>query len=109
MNLRKLCLLAVPVVVFACSPGESPGVGGTEGQKKEEAKEAKGEKEGTNDFRKIGYGGPAPPSGTHRYYFKLYALDAKLDLKPGAKKDDVLGAMKGRVLAEGSLMGKYKR
>lgn len=68
-----------------------------------------GAAQGTNDFRKIGYGGPAPPSGTHRYYFNLYALDTKLDLEPGAAKDDLLKAMKGHILAHGRLMGKYKR
>jgi len=65
--------------------------------------------QGTNDFGKIGYDGPAPPSGTHRYYFKIYALDKLLDLKPGATKADVLKAMQGHVLAEGQLMGKYRR
>ncbi|MEQ8253083.1 MAG: YbhB/YbcL family Raf kinase inhibitor-like protein, partial [Smithellaceae bacterium] len=50
-----------------------------------------------------------PPSGTHRYYFKLYALDAMLDIKPGATKEQLLKAMKGHVLAEARLMGKYKR
>ncbi len=55
----------------------------------------------------IGYKGPEPPSGTHRYYFKLYALDAPLDLKAGASKKELLAAMKGHVLAEGELMGKF--
>ncbi len=64
---------------------------------------------GTTDFGRIGYGGPAPPSGTHRYYFKIYALDSMLDLAPGATKDEVEEAMKGHILAEGQLMGKYKR
>ncbi len=64
---------------------------------------------GTTDFGRIGYGGPAPPSGTHRYYFKIYALDSMLDLAPGATKAQVEKAMKGHVLAEGQLMGKYKR
>ena len=59
--------------------------------------------------KKIGYGGPCPPSGTHRYYFKIYALDTKLDLKPGATKDQVEKAMKGHVIAEGQFMGKYKK
>jgi Raf kinase inhibitor-like YbhB/YbcL family protein len=69
-----------------------------------------GAKQGTNDFRKIGYGGPAPPPGKpHRYFFKLYALDASLDLPPGATKEQVLAAMKGHILAEGQLMGKYGR
>ena len=64
---------------------------------------------GTTDFGRIGYGGPAPPSGTHRYYFKIYALDCMLDLAPGATKAQVEKAMKGHILAEGQLMGKYKR
>ncbi len=68
-----------------------------------------GAKQGTNDFGRIGYGGPCPPGGTHRYYFKIYALDATLELKPGATKSQLLSAMKGRVLSEGQLMGKYKR
>ncbi|MDI6776717.1 MAG: YbhB/YbcL family Raf kinase inhibitor-like protein [Syntrophales bacterium] len=70
---------------------------------------ASGGKQGTNDFRKIGYGGPCPPRGEHRYYFKLYALDGATDLKPGATKEQLLKAMKGHILAEAQLMGKYKR
>jgi Raf kinase inhibitor-like YbhB/YbcL family protein len=66
--------------------------------------------QGTNDFGKIGYGGPAPPPGKpHRYYFKLTALNTTLDLKPGAKRSEVLAAMDGHVLAEGWLMGTYRR
>ncbi|GAB4372986.1 MAG: YbhB/YbcL family Raf kinase inhibitor-like protein [Calditrichia bacterium] len=65
--------------------------------------------QGKNDFRRIGYGGPCPPGGTHRYYFKIYALRSMLDLKPGATKKELLEAMKGLVLGEGQLMGKYKR
>lgn len=65
--------------------------------------------QGNNDWPKIGYGGPCPPSGTHRYYFKLYALDTILSLKPGASKAHLLNAMRGHVLAEAQLMGKYKR
>ena len=69
-----------------------------------------GAKQGINDFRRLGYGGPCPPPGKpHRYYFKLYALDKMLDLKPGATKNDVLKAMQGHVLAEGQLMGTYQR
>jgi Raf kinase inhibitor-like YbhB/YbcL family protein len=67
-------------------------------------------KQGINDFHRLGYGGPCPPSGKpHRYYFKLYALDRMLDLKPGATKQDVEAAMKGHILAEGRLMGTYQR
>jgi len=65
--------------------------------------------QGKNDFGKIGYGGPCPPSGTHRYFFKLYALDAETDLKPGATKSDLLKAMEGHVTAQGQLMGTYSR
>jgi Raf kinase inhibitor-like YbhB/YbcL family protein len=56
--------------------------------------------QGTNDFRKPGYGGPCPPSGTHRYFFKLYALDASLSLKSGATKAELEKAMKGHFLAQ---------
>jgi Raf kinase inhibitor-like YbhB/YbcL family protein len=68
-----------------------------------------GIRQGTTDFGKIGWGGPAPPSGTHRYYFRVYALDCTLELKAGARRFDVEKAMKGHILAEGCLMGKYKR
>jgi len=68
-----------------------------------------GGKQGKNDFGKIGYGGPCPPSGTHRYFFKLSALDSEISLEPGATKDQLLGAIDGHVLAQGELMGKYKR
>ena len=65
--------------------------------------------QGKNDFGKIGYGGPCPPSGTHRYFFKLYTLDTELDLKPGATKSDLLKAMEGHIVAQGELMGTYSR
>lgn len=69
-----------------------------------------GSRQGQNDFGKLGYGGPAPPRGKpHRYEFKLYALDTMLNLPARAKKDDVLKAMKGHILEEGRLMGKYQR
>jgi Raf kinase inhibitor-like YbhB/YbcL family protein len=68
-----------------------------------------GARQGTNDFKKTAYGGPCPPSGTHRYFFKLYALDADLNLPPGATKDQLLKAMDTHTLAEGQLMGRYKR
>jgi phospholipid-binding protein, PBP family len=68
-----------------------------------------GAQQGTNDFRKIGYGGPCPPRGTHRYYFKLYALDKVLDSEPGLTKAELLKAMEGHVLAQGQLMGRYQR
>ena len=63
--------------------------------------------QGKNDFKKLGYGGPAPPSGTHRYYFKLYALDKMLDLKESATKDEVVKAMNDHIVAQGQLMGKF--
>ena len=66
--------------------------------------------QGKNDFGDIGYDGPAPPKGKpHRYFFKLYALDAPLTLKPGATKAELLKAMDGHVLGHGELMGKYQR
>lgn len=64
---------------------------------------------GKNSWGRTGYGGPCPPSGTHRYFFKLYALDTMLDLEQGASKKKILKAMEGHILAQGKLMGKYKR
>jgi Raf kinase inhibitor-like YbhB/YbcL family protein len=75
-------------------PAENPSAGGMLGE---------------NDFRKIGYGGPCPPSGTHRYFFKLYALDTMLELKQGAVKKHLLKAMEGHIISQAELMGKYKR
>jgi Raf kinase inhibitor-like YbhB/YbcL family protein len=68
-----------------------------------------GSRQGMTDFGRAGYGGPCPPKGTHRYYFKIYALDTMLDLQPGATKKQLENAMKGHVLAQGELMGKYER
>lgn len=68
-----------------------------------------GARHGINDFRKLGYGGPCPPGGTHRYFFKLYALDTALELESGITKARLLEAMEGHILAEAQLMGKYKR
>ncbi len=65
--------------------------------------------EGRTDFGRMGYGGPCPPSGTHRYMFKLYALDTVLDLARNARKDDLEAAMQGHILAEALLEGKYRR
>ena len=64
-----------------------------------------GSMQGTNSSRRTGFTSPCPPSGTHRYYFKLHALDAVLDLASGASKDQLLKAMQGHVLAQGELMG----
>ena len=68
-----------------------------------------GSLQGRNSWPQTGYGGPCPPSGTHRYFFKLYALDQVLALPAGATKEELLSAMKGHVLAESQLMGKYAR
>jgi len=81
-----------------CWQKESPG-----------RRTARGRDAGDNDFRKIGYGGPCPPGGTHRYFFKLYALDTMLGLKPGITKDQLLKALRGHILAEAQLMGTYRR
>ena len=64
--------------------------------------------QGRTDFGQPGYGGPYPPSGTHRYFFKLYALDAALTVAGKAAKHDLVQSMKGHVLAEATLMGTYK-
>lgn len=69
-----------------------------------------GARQGVSDFKRIGYGGPCPPPGKpHRYFFKLYALDSDLNLRPGATKAALLKAMEGRVVAEAALMGWYER
>ena len=65
--------------------------------------------QGQNDFGKPGYGGPCPPSETHRYFFKIFALDRQLELPTGAKRAQLDAAMKGHVLAQGELMGRYAR
>ena len=65
--------------------------------------------QGKNDFLQLGYGGPCPPSGTHRYFFKLYALDKNLGLLPGVTKKQLLDAMKGHILASAELIGRYRR
>jgi Raf kinase inhibitor-like YbhB/YbcL family protein len=69
-----------------------------------------GAKQGVNDFRRTGYGGPCPPpGGPHRYFFKLYALDIEPGLPAGSSKADLLRVMEARVLGEGQLMGLYQR
>jgi Raf kinase inhibitor-like YbhB/YbcL family protein len=65
--------------------------------------------QGKNDFDKIGYGGPCPPTGTHRYLFKIYALDSELNLKAAATKADLLKAMEGHILLQGQLVGTYQK
>ncbi|MBI2660123.1 YbhB/YbcL family Raf kinase inhibitor-like protein [Candidatus Woesearchaeota archaeon] len=64
---------------------------------------------GRNSWGRTGYGGPCPPSGTHRYFFKLYALDTELNLPEGSTKKDVERAMQGHILTNAELMGTYKR
>ncbi len=66
-------------------------------------------KNGKNTSQRYGYDGPCPPSGTHRYFFKLYALDTMLNLNAGLSKEELLKAMKGHVMAEAQVMGRYKR
>ena len=92
-------------VLFNIPPGES----GLPPEIPPDKTLSNGAKHGTNDFRKLGYGGPCPPGGTHRYFFKLYALDTMLNLDSGITKKELENAMKGHILAEGHLMGKYKR
>ena len=70
---------------------------------------AGGALQGINSGRATGYSGPCPPSGTHRYYFKLYALDTTLSLAANAAAKDVQAAMQGHVMAEAQLMGRYAR
>lgn len=64
---------------------------------------------GTNDFGRIGYGGPCPPSGTHRYFFRIYGLSTAVHLDSGATLKDVMKKMEGHIIARGELMGKYQR
>jgi len=69
-----------------------------------------GAHQGRNDFKRIGYGGPCPPAGKpHRYFFKLFALDTRLDLKAGAGRGELEAAMKRHIVSQTSLMGTYKR
>jgi Raf kinase inhibitor-like YbhB/YbcL family protein len=68
-----------------------------------------GMRHGINSWGRLGYGGPCPPSGVHRYFFKVYALDVVLDIPPGATKQKILKAMEGHIIAQGELMGKYSR
>lgn len=93
-------------VVYGIPPGATELAEGVPG--KETLPD--GSRQGRNDFGRKSYGGPCPPRGKpHRYFFKLYALDAELDLEPGARKKDLEKAMKGHVLARGELVGTYRR
>ena len=65
--------------------------------------------EGINDFNKTSYGGPCPPSGIHRYFFKIYALKTKLDLNSNARKRDLEEAMEGKIMTKGEIVGLYSR
>lgn len=65
--------------------------------------------QGATGFERGGYGGPCPPSGEHRYFFRLYALDTKLDMTEGSNKTDLHNAMRGHILAEATLMGRYSQ
>lgn len=68
-----------------------------------------GTSQGLNDWKRNRYGGPCPPSGIHRYFFKLYALDTTLNLPPATTKTDLERAMEGHLLGQGQLMGTYRR
>jgi Raf kinase inhibitor-like YbhB/YbcL family protein len=68
-----------------------------------------GSRQGQNDYDKIGYVGPCPPAGSHRYVFALYALDSRLNLPAGATRKQVESALKGHILAHGELIGRYRR
>ena len=74
-----------------------------------EGKVPSGATQGVTDFGQVGWGGPCPPSGTHRYFFKLYALDTTFEIPYQAKKEDIEKAMKGHVLAQAELVGKYTK
>lgn len=90
--------------------GLSPGQGGLPESVPAAESGPDDARQGRNDFQRLGYGGPCPPAdGPHRYFFKLYALDADPGLEPGATKDRLLEAMEGHVLAEAELMGRYRR
>ena len=66
-----------------------------------------GTRQGITDFGRVGYGGPCPPSGVHRYFFRVYALNRQLELKAGAGRKELESEMIGHIIAEGELMGKY--
>ena len=71
---------------------------------------AGGGRQGTNDFSRTGYSGPCPPPGKpHRYFIRVYALDAKTNLRPAATRAELGAAMQGHILAQAELMGRFKR
>jgi Raf kinase inhibitor-like YbhB/YbcL family protein len=74
-----------------------------------EERPAAGGTQGITDFLTIGYGGPCPPSGTHRYFFRVFAVDTELNLPPGSTKEEVLSSMEGHLLGMGELMGRFSR
>jgi len=78
-------------------------------QKIDEGSVPAGSSQGITDFGKPGYGGPCPPSGTHRYFFKLYALDSVLNLPPTSKKSDLESAMRGHILEKAELVGLFSK
>ena len=78
-------------------------------KKIEEGSVPAGAVQGGTDFSRIGYGGPCPPYGTHRYYFRLWALRSKLDLPLGTEPKDLKKAMSGQIISEAELMAKYSR
>jgi Raf kinase inhibitor-like YbhB/YbcL family protein len=67
-----------------------------------------GARQGVNGFGETGYGGPQPPSGVHRYFFHLYALDTDSDMPPGLSRHEVDGAIRGHIIEEAKLMGRYE-
>ncbi len=75
----------------------------------ERPSEPVGSMQGKNSWGNTGYGGPSPPSGLHHYHFKLYALDAKLNVAAGLDKTALLAAMEGHIIAEAELVGTYRR
>jgi Raf kinase inhibitor-like YbhB/YbcL family protein len=94
-------------VVFNISPGLSGLSAGIAEVESLTLQPRYSARQGRNDFGQLGYGGPCPPSGTHRYFFRIYALDTVLDLPRGVTRSSVLKAMEGHVIADGSLVGKY--
>src|SRR5215208_4160856 len=101
----------VVVFLFSCGKGSQQAATGTKnGRGVDMAIDlTSGAEQGLHGAGTIGYRGPCPPSGTHRYIFEIYALDTKLDLGGGATAQRLSDAMDGHILAEGRLMGTYRR